>query len=103
MLSLNLLNLIDGHGQSRPRMTSLRDKSRDKPFQRSPNLLHEVNAFFSKTDIFNYCHMGSILLPTLSLFPHYGYRDWFEINGEGGVQPADAEKSMLLRWVTIDV
>jgi hypothetical protein len=84
-------------------MTSLRNRSRDRPFQRSPDLLWEINAFFSKIDLSYDCHMGANLLSSLPLSPHDECGNWFKIKGEKGVLSPDAEKSMLLRWATSDV
>jgi hypothetical protein len=81
-------------------MTSLRNRSRDRPFQRSPDLLEELNAFFSKIDPSYYCYIGSNLLSILSLSPHDGFGNCFKIKREKGVLSPDAEKSMLLGWAT---
>jgi hypothetical protein len=76
---------------------SLRNRSRDWPFQRSPDLLSEINISLSKIDVSYYCRMGPNLLSTLSLFPDDEYGNWFKIKGGRAVLSPDAEKPMLLR------
>jgi hypothetical protein len=84
-------------------MMGLRNRSSDRPLQRSPYLLWEINIFFPKIDISCYCHEGRNLLSALSLFPDEEYGNWFKIKGERAVLPPDAEESVLLRQGTPDV
>jgi hypothetical protein len=84
-------------------MTSLRSRSGDRPLQRSPYLLQEIDLFFAKIDISYSCHTGPDLLSTLSLFPDDEYGNWFKVKGERAVLPPDVEKSMLPRWGALDV
>ena len=81
--------------QSRPRMISLRDRSRDNPSQRSPDLLRETNAYSSKIDLSYDCRMGPNLLSILSLSPHDQCGNCFKMKGKMGMLSPDAEKSMI--------
>jgi hypothetical protein len=76
-------------------MIGLRDRSRDNPSQRSPDLLYETNTFFSKIDLSYDCRMRPNLLSTLSLSPYDQCGNCFKIKGKMGVLSPDAEKSML--------
>jgi hypothetical protein len=86
-----------------PRMTRLRDRSRDNPFQRSPDFLYETNTFSSKIDLPYDCRFGTNLLLILSSSPHDECRNCFKIKGKMGVLSGNAEKSMLRRVASLDV
>jgi hypothetical protein len=86
-----------------PRMTSLRDRSRNNPFQRSPDLLYETNTFSSKIHLSYDCRFGTNLLLILSSSPHDECRNCFKIKGKMGVLSANAEKSMLRRMASLNV
>jgi len=81
----------------------LQNGSRDRPFQRSPDLLQEINTFFWKIDLSYHCRMGLNLLSILSLSPDSECGNWFRIKGEKWVLSPDAEISMFLGWATLDV
>ena len=68
---------------------------KDRTFQRSPDSLLEISAFFSKTHFSYDSHTGPVLLSILSLSPHDKCGDSFKIKGKSGVLSADAERSML--------
>ena len=89
--------------QSGPRMTGFRDRSRDRPSQRSLDLLLETNPFFSRIDLSYDCRMGPNLSPIPPWSPHDEWGDRLKIKGKmGGLSP-DAEKSMLWGMATSDV
>ena len=78
----------------------LQIRSRDRPFQRNPDLLEEINTFLSSVDLSCDCDVAANLLSILPRSPHDGCRNWFKINEKRGMLLSDAEKSMLLRWAT---
>jgi len=72
-----------------------RVRSRERPFQRSPDLLYEIKPLFSKIDLSYDCYMGPNLLSILSLSPDDQFGNWFKIKGKRRMLPPDAEKSTL--------
>jgi len=87
----------------RPTKTSLLEKSRDSPFQGSPDILDGNNIFFYTIGLSYDCHVRPVLLSIPSLSPHDEWSNWLRIKGKRAMLPSDAEKSMLGKAASIDV
>jgi hypothetical protein len=83
--------------------TWLRERSRDRSFQKWPEPLDGDDIFFSRNDPFYHCHAWLNLLSNSSLSPHGEWSNSFNAMGKRAMLSPNAVKSMLRRMVYTDV